>query len=30
VDIATGDFTRVGVASEAIWLDDHSLLVDVH
>jgi Tol biopolymer transport system component len=33
VDIATGDFTRVGEAGEAgeaIWLDDHTLLVDVH
>jgi Tol biopolymer transport system component len=30
VDIATGEFTRVGVAGEAIWLDDHTLLVDVH
>ena len=30
VDLATGDFTRVREAGEAIWLDDHSLLVDVH
>jgi Tol biopolymer transport system component len=30
VDIATGEFTRVGAAGEAIWFDDHSLLVDVH
>jgi Tol biopolymer transport system component len=29
VDIATGELTRVGVAGEAIWLDDHTLLVDV-
>jgi Tol biopolymer transport system component len=30
VDIASGDLTRVGAVGEAIWLDDHSLLVDVH
>jgi Tol biopolymer transport system component len=30
VDIATGDVTRVGAVGQAIWLDDHTLLVDVH
>jgi Tol biopolymer transport system component len=30
VDIATGDVTRVGAVGGAIWLDDHTLLVDVH
>jgi Tol biopolymer transport system component len=31
VDIATGDVTRVGAGgSGAIWLDDHTLLVDVY
>lgn len=30
VDIATGGSTRAGAAGEAIWLDDHTLLVDVH
>ena len=30
VDIATGEFTRTGAAGEAIWLDDHTLLVDVY
>jgi Tol biopolymer transport system component len=28
VDIATGDVTRVGAVGGAIWLDDHTLLVD--
>lgn len=29
VDVATGDFTRVAEATTAIWLNDHSLLVEV-
>jgi len=29
VDVATGEVTRVAEASEAIWLDDHTLLVEV-
>jgi len=30
VDIATGDVTRVEAVGGAIWLDDHTLLVDVY
>jgi Tol biopolymer transport system component len=30
VDIATGDDSLVAEGSAAIWLDDHTLLVDVH
>jgi Tol biopolymer transport system component len=28
VDVATGDFTRIGAVGGAIWIDDHTLLVD--
>ncbi|MET1012106.1 MAG: hypothetical protein ABWY83_06970 [Actinomycetota bacterium] len=28
VDVATGDFTRVGEGRLAVWVDDHTLLVD--
>jgi len=28
VDTATGDVTRVAEGTEAIWLDDHTLLVE--
>ena len=28
VDVATGDFTRVAQGKGAIWLDDHTLLVE--
>ena len=27
VEVATGDVTRVGAAGDAIWLDDHTLLI---
>ena len=29
VDITTGDASRVATAIGAIWLDDHTLLIDV-
>jgi hypothetical protein len=28
VEVATGDVTRVGAVGEAIWLDDHTLLIE--
>jgi hypothetical protein len=28
VDVATGNFTRVADGNVAIWLDDHTLLVE--
>jgi Tol biopolymer transport system component len=29
VDVSTGDFTRIGEGTVAIWIDDHTLLVEV-